>query len=171
MAAGSTYTPIATTTASGSANAITFSNISTSYTDLVIVCKASYSSTSRTTFSVNVGNGSVDTGANYGWIGLYGNGSSVGVGKVQDQTYLYGGVISQVPCVFTVNINNYANTSIYKNLLLRGNSLGATASEDIWLGSGLWKSTSAINYIKFSTGDGTNFTSDSMFTIYGITAA
>ena len=37
MAAGNTYTPIATTTLSSSQNDITFSSIPSTYTDLVIV--------------------------------------------------------------------------------------------------------------------------------------
>ena len=38
MAAGRTYEPIATTTLGSNATSVTFSNISGSYTDLVLAC-------------------------------------------------------------------------------------------------------------------------------------
>ena len=40
MAAGSTYTPIATTTTSGTPTTVSFTSISGSYTDLILVCVA-----------------------------------------------------------------------------------------------------------------------------------
>ena len=171
MAAGSTYTPIATTTASGSVSSITFTGISGSYTDILLVCNAYYTTSSRTSFSIQVGNGLIDTGTNYSWTGLYGNGTTAASGRATSQTYTYGGVISGVPCTFLVHLLNYSNTTTYKTFLTRGNSLGSSASEDVWAGANLWRSTSAINQVKVYVGNGSNFTSDSVFTLYGITAA
>ena len=66
---------------------------------------------------------------------------------------------------------DYSNTTTYKTFITRGNSLGSTASEDVWVGANLWRSTCAINEVKVYVGNGSNFTSDSVFTLFGIQAA
>ena len=69
MAAGVTYEPIVTYTTSGGDTNHTFSVIPQTYTDLILVFKGSMS-----TFGgiwMRVGNGSVDSGANYSGQGLY----------------------------------------------------------------------------------------------------
>ena len=173
MAAGATYTPLATTTASGSVNTITFSSISGSYTDLVIIANgyANYGFADRTSWFMRVGNGSTDTGNNYSQTGLYGNGTSATSSRETNQSRCFVGVISEKNTTAIIQINNYANTTTYKTYLSRGNSLGSSATQDVAAVSGLWRSTSAINTITLYTGDGTNYGSTTTFTLYGIAAA
>ena len=72
MAAGSTYTPIATTTASGSASSVTFSSIPSTYTDLVIVADIlGAASTADAVLRFNS-----DTTSNYSETVIRGDGSS-----------------------------------------------------------------------------------------------
>lgn len=82
-----TYEPIATTTASGSSSSITFSSISSAYTDLVLVANASVTSGSDT--AILRFNG--DTGSNYSRTFLSGNGSSTFSEVQQKLSDLYGG--------------------------------------------------------------------------------
>lgn len=70
MTAGQTYFPIANTTLSSAAASYTFSSISGSYTDLVLVIGGTLSA------DISAGiyfNG--DTGTNYSTTRMYGNGS------------------------------------------------------------------------------------------------
>jgi hypothetical protein len=69
-----TYEPIATNTLSSAVASVTFSSISSAYTDLVLVVNGT--SASAGDFSLQVGNGSIDTGTNYSMTALYGNGST-----------------------------------------------------------------------------------------------
>ena len=77
MAAGNTYTPIATTTLGSAASSYTFSSIPGTYTDLVLVVSGKYSTgtTGTTTVQIQVGNTSLDTGANYSIVYLNGSGA------------------------------------------------------------------------------------------------
>ena len=60
MAAGSTYTPIATTTLGSAATSYTFTSIPSTYTDLVLV--GNLSSSSNTNISIRIYS---DSGTNY----------------------------------------------------------------------------------------------------------
>jgi len=92
----STYTPIATTTASGSSGTITFSGISGSYTDLILIYAAK-DGNSSTEGNANIQFNS-DTGSNYSYTNLYGNGSSAGSSRASSTTlipaYTAGGTAS-----------------------------------------------------------------------------
>ncbi len=162
-----TYEPIATTTASGSTSSITFSSISSAYTDLVLVSNLG-----------TVGGGDAyimqvngDTGANYSRTYLSGNGSSTYSGRNTGETWINlqnqdnptsnAGAYVQIS-----HFMNYANTTTYKTVIGRSNQGGSGTTAAV----GLWRSTSAINSITMRTVS-TNFASGSTFTLYGIKAA
>jgi len=173
MAAGSTYTPIATTTL-GSAGTITFSSISGSYTDLVLVVSNVKSVSSTPSCSLRVGNGSVDTGSNYSDTVLEGTGSSASSSRQSSQTRIEGGYYVGINSngnggVYIYNFQNYSNTSTYKTVIWRGNTPDGSAPGTIG-GVGLWRSTSAINTIEVS-GSGANLATGTVATLYGIAAA
>ena len=174
MAAGSTYTPIATTTLGSAQPDVTFSSISGSYTDLVLV--GSYAlTTAGNTGLMRVGNGSADTGSNYSDTVIYGSGTVADSQRDSNNTYFYlmeaGNVGLSVGNTNTIaNLMNYANTSVYKTILFRGNSPAATTFPMVEAQAALWRSTSAINFIYLFTSGG-NFASGSTFTLYGISAA
>lgn len=155
-----TYEPIATTTLSSSAANYTFSSIPSTYTDLVLVA-----STKNTVFEIFNLQFNGDTGSNYSWTTLAGNTSSASSGRNSSNTAMNIGLRrnGMAPNVF--HIMNYSNTTTYKTVLATANS----ASDQIRLNVGLWKSTSAINSIKIAAGN--DFTAGTMFTLYGIAAA
>ena len=166
MAAGSTYAPIATTTVSGtSTNTITFSSISGSYTDLVLVCSGNCNS--GTDYPrLRIGNGSASA-TGYSDTQLYGTGTTATAYRETSQT---GFIFATYPAtsarvMTTFNIMNYANTTTYKSILMRDNNSAGNVTTAVML----WQSTSAINYIELFLTN--NFASGSTFTLYGIAAA
>lgn len=166
-----TYEPIASTTLSSSAADVTFSSIPGTYTDLVVVMVGSVTTgTGSLTSSMQVGNGSVDTGSNYSWTNLYGDGSAAGSSRGSTQTYallgeLAGASNTQInPSVGVAHIMSYANTNVYKTILFAGGG-GAYVRRAV----SLWRSTLAINTVKI-TSSGT-LSSGFTASLFGVKAA
>jgi hypothetical protein len=162
MAAGSTYTPIATNTLGSSTATITFGSISGSYTDLVLVVTGTIATGENgNTIQLNG-----DTGSNYSVTNVYGISGTAGSNRLTSQNNLQVGRTGDSESISIVHFMNYSNTTTYKTVLARGNDVPyfviATA--------GLWRSTAAINSIAISNGSG-NFLTGSTFTLYGIAAA
>ena len=159
-----TYDKIATTTLGSATSTVTFSSISGSYTDLVVIFDGNLSAAG--TCSLRNNN---DSGNNYSQINMVGTGSSVVVQKTGNHNShriydVFASSNARNTQIF--NINNYSNTTTYKTTLLRGSDssgeVGATIS--------LWRSTAAINRLDFVNGAGT-WSAGSTFTIYGILKA
>jgi hypothetical protein len=167
-----TYEPIATTTLGGAQNSVTFSTISGSYTDLIIIVDAAASA--LTELDVRVGNGSVDSGNNYSSTILTGSGSSAGSFTQTPTAQFrlnYNSVVSTTlgNTNHIFNFMNYSNTSTFKTVLYRGNSAGNGVDASV----GLWRSTSAINTITLyaNIAGVRTFSIGSTFTLYGILKA
>ena len=160
MPAGSTYTPIATTTLGSAQATVTFSSIASTYTDLIIVFSGA--PTANDFFSIRFNN---DSGSNYSLTDLYGTGSAAYSSRQTNQTK-----ISRNECVGQSNaiiqINNYSNTTTYKTTLSRSNS----ATDAAFAVVGLWRSTAAINRVDLIH-DGSTFAAGNTFTLYGLAAA
>lgn len=163
-----TYESIATTTLGSAQNSVTFSSIPQTYTDLVVVFNGGLSVFDF--IYTQVGNGSVDTGSNYSGTQIVGDGSSASSSRHSSSTYLQTlgwaiGVLNDANGI--LHFQNYSNTSTFKTILNRTNSpaYGTAAF------AGLWRSTSAIDIIKFTGVNSRNITSGSTFTLYGIKAA
>jgi hypothetical protein len=166
MAAGSTYTPIATATANGSSNFVTFSSISGSYTDLVIVFNGNSTTAGSSANSLRVSvNG--DTGTNYSYTYLAGAGTSAASGRASSQTYWDAIDIAQASSTGMANLYfmNYSNSTTFKTMISRS----SVASVETLTAVNLWRSTSAITSIKLDANR--TITSGSTFTLYGIAAA
>jgi hypothetical protein len=164
MAAGSTYTPIATTTVSTTTSTVSFSSISGSYTDLILV--SAYGSTNTMYVQFNS-----DTTSNYSSTILYGTGTTAASTRVSATRIYIGGywVGSDSGAnsnTINTHIQNYSNSTTYKTLL----SKSANPSNEVDAIAGLWRSTSAINAITVGVTAG-NITIGSTFTLYGIAAA
>jgi len=167
MAAGNTYTQIASTTLGSASASVTFSSIAGTYTDLVLVTSINEPSTG--TVFIQVGNGSVDTAANYSRTFIYGDGSSAVSSRSSNLNQLYG-IAAQTTSNFAVGITqfmNYSNTTTNKTILFRSNNASAVTVASV----GLWRSTSAINTIKIYADGAAVFTAGSTFNLYSITAA
>jgi hypothetical protein len=163
----STYEPIATTTLGSATASVTFSSISGSYTDLVLV--TSINEPTSGTALLQVGNGSIDNGSNYSRTFIYGDGSSAVSGRSSSINNLF--TIAATPAsTFAVGITqfmNYSNATTYKTILLRSGNAGAVTVATV----GLWRNTSAINIIKIYANGSDTFATGSTFTLYGIKAA
>ena len=164
-----TYEPIATTTLSSAQSSVTFSSISGSFTDLVLVMNAKGTGfTGSGTYPYVRYNS--DSGTNYSRTYLSGNGSaaSSGRGSSENLQYLVGG--TYVDGTFAYNsithFMNYSNTTTHKTMLSRANNSGVQVDALV----GLWRSTSAITSIIVYSSSG-NFDTGSTFSLYGITAA
>jgi hypothetical protein len=169
MAAGNTYVAIATQTLGTAAASVTFSSISGAYTDLVVISDCSVGS-GTLFFGYQVGNGSVDTGANYSYTYVLGSGTAASSGAAGGtflEPFTNTGANNRLNII--TSFQNYSNTTTYKTSLTRSNSPSDTRA--VAASVGLWRSTSAINIIKISSIDGNNFNVGSTFTLYGILAA
>lgn len=163
MAAGATYDCIATTTLSSAQSSVTFSSISGSYTDLVIVYAGNQVAQDNFTLEFNA-----DTGTNYSSTTLYGNGTSAASQRFSSTSSIYGPILdATTQSNLIAQIQNYSNSTTYKTTLIRGNSSSFRTTATV----GLWRSTSAITSVKCQILGATNFSSGSTFTLYGIKAA
>ena len=167
MAAGNTYTQIASTTLGSAAASVTFSSIAGTYTDLVLVVNGALNtSTSDLNFRINS-----DSGSNYSRTTLSGSGSaatSVRASSVANGRFNYEGYLDTTFATVTIgNFQNYSNTTTYKTVLSRGNNAGNGTSAVV----NLWRNTAAINAIEIFVSGGPTFVVGSTFNLYGITAA
>jgi hypothetical protein len=164
MAAGSTYTPIATTTVSGTPTTVSFTSISGSYTDLILISSASGSTNAVIQAQFNS-----DTATNYSFTYMFGDGSSASSGRASSVNYVRAGRTASSSSSFVPNIlqiQNYSNSTTFKTVIERENDAAASVFASV----GLWRSTSAITSILLTISGGT-FTAGSTFTLYGIAAA
>ena len=168
MAAGNTYVALATNTLGSTAASVTFSSISGAYTDLVLVVTATGSTTADLILSFN----SDTTVANYSTTALVGSGSSA----TSNRTTVLAGISltsnsylrSSEAMQWNISIQNYANATTYKTVLLR---TGNVPLGRIDAGVGLWDGTiAAITSLTLTASAGT-FAIGSTFTLYGIAAA
>jgi hypothetical protein len=161
-----TYEKIATSTISGSSTSqVTFSSISGSYTDIVIVFNGgSVSGPVDLTMQVNS-----DTGSNYSSTDLNGDGSSATSNRLTNRTQFNCNRAAYISNNLNSNqiiqLLNYSNATTYKTFLSRANNAGVATDTTV----GLWRNTAAITAIKlFVTAD--NFRDGSTLTLYGIKA-
>ena len=165
MAAGATYEPIATITLGSNTATVTFSSISGSYTDLVLIIGGKNASSDQGIVT-QVGNGSIDTGSNYSTTYLIGDGTSATSGRASSATSIIAGRMDNVASTSIINYMNYSNTTTYKTVLGRGND-GALVIQHV----GLWRNTAAINTINVFNLSSVNFAAGTVLTLYGIAAA
>lgn len=157
-----TYTLIASNTLGSGATSLTFSSIPQTYTDLILICNGNTSANANNYLQFNS-----DTGSNYSATRGSGDGSAASSTRNSNQTQMlldgFGYWTSTYGANKIIHIMDYANTTTYKSVLTRANS---TVGTDTLIG--LWRSTSAINTIKFNS-DST-LQAGSIFKLYGIEA-
>jgi hypothetical protein len=169
MAAGNTYDAIATAVGTGSSSTITFSSISGTYTDLVLLCNVIVASSASVQIRFNS-----DTGSNYSYTVLDADGATASSARQTNTTGIQlAGWSSNLgsstnPSPIICNVNNYSNATTNKTALVRSTANGAsTGSVDAFVG--LWRNTAAINTISIVSS--ANFTTASTFTLFGIKSA
>lgn len=160
-----TYEPIAATTLGSAASSVTFSGITGTYTDLVIVCLVQKETSGGDYIGLRF-NG--DTGSSYSRVRISGNGSTASSYQDANQNIAYCDInVNQFasPGNLIINLNNYSNSTTNKTALTRSNNVDSGTSAVF----NLWRSNSAINSVTILSG--ANMKIGSTFTIYGIKAA
>ena len=166
VAAGGSYESIATVTVgSGGSSTITFSSIPSTYKHLQIR-GINLSSSSLTDVRLRFNS---DSGSNYKYHLLYGDGSSAAAGAYS-ATYItmaLGSIGTDKPSVSVTDILDYGSTSKTKTIRLL-NGTDGNGSGYIVLYSGLWYATpAAITQIDISPNSGT-FNQYTQYALYGI---
>lgn len=168
-----TYEPIASVTVGSSVASVTFSDISGSFTDLIIVGAVQISNSGHATLQVNS-----DTGSNYSSTILYGDGSSVGSSRTSSSTSINVGAAggasyqSNIFTPYVWQIMSYANTSVFKTVLVtmaQGHGAFSNLGE-VSRSVGLWRSTSAITSVTLNAVTSRTFNAGTTFSLFGVKA-
>lgn len=155
-----TYEPIATTTLATATSTVTFSSISGSYTDLILVINHKGTGTSNICFRLNA-----DSSTNYSRTSINGDGTSVASYRSTNDNLGYIGVATTAFGNTIMQFNNYSNTNTFKTIL----ATTYQSNDSVISRVNLWRSTSAINQISLVSGP--TYDIGSTFTLYGIKAA
>jgi hypothetical protein len=151
------------TVGSGGTSTLTFSSIPSTYTHLQVRSLAKNSTTTNVWMRINS-----DTGANYATHYLNGDGSSASASNYinQGDGIFYGYNTGLQSSTAVLDLLDYANTNKFKTTRsLTG--FDANGSGQLYLWSGLWRSTAAVNSLTIYSQGGT-FTEYSSFALYGI---
>ena len=159
-----TYEPIATTTLGSDNTSVTFSSIPSTYTDLVLVICGTQASQSDSIIRFNS-----DSGSTYSRTAFYQSGTSTASLVQANQSGIAFSYFNTSIGMAVLNINNYANSTIYKTVLSAHNGAGATQNS---VTAGTWRNTAAITTIDLYSGGSTYaYQTGTIFTLYGIKAA
>jgi hypothetical protein len=157
------YESIATVSVgSGGSSTITFSSIPATFKHLQIRGLSS-NATGTQNRSIRI---NTDTGANYAWHQLTGDGANAGAASQASVAFAYVGYEQGTTVGATIiDILDYANTN--KNKVVRAfGASDANGSGLVHLRSGLWINTAAITQIQLYGSN--NFAQYSHFALYGI---
>jgi len=160
-----TYEPIATTTLGATATSFSFSSISSAYTDLrLVIVPEATSSGGTVRFRYNS-----DTGTNYAFTRLSGNGSLVTSTTGADEANIATSgtsISAQKPALVTLDLFSYAGSTFKTALITVANAQNNRIDKNI----GLWRSTAAINSITVLLSS-QSFEIGTTATLYGILKA
>lgn len=169
------YESIATVTvgAGGSAS-VTFSSIPSTYQHLQVrfIARISTSDTAENTWLQFNG----DTGSNYSYHFLDGNGSSASANGAATQTRILAGragAANSGSNIFGVNIldvHDYASTTKNTTARILG-GIDRNGDGNIRLDSGAWFNTAAVTSLTISPTTSNSFVLGSVFSLYGIKGA
>jgi hypothetical protein len=164
-----TYEPIATTTLGSSAATITFSSISSAYTDLRLVLTALANSSTIGAYIIY----NNDSGANYSWTNVRGNRSTANSTLTAPATQIniahIASATTTIPAFYTADIFSYAGSTNKTCLSIA--SADQNSSGIVERTVGLWRNTAAINRLDIYTNAAANFGVGTTATLYGILKA
>jgi hypothetical protein len=159
-----TYESIATTTLSSTTSTITFSSISSAYTDLKIVfVNISTSGNQNASLTLNG-----DTGTNYTWVRFRGNGATASATNSTSANRIDmspEGTSSTIPQYIDIELLSYRST-IWKTALISC-AEDRSGSGSVSRMAALWKNTSAITSLTLTCNTST-WTVGTTATLYGI---
>lgn len=165
MPAGvSAYVPLANVTLGSSAQSVTFSSISQSYRDLVLIGFSASASDPYIELQING-----DTGNNYPAINMVGDGgSSFSQNLTTNYNYfdIAGALGSAAGFSFIINFMDYSATDKHKPVLWRAVKASAGTLAEV----GRWANTSAITNFKLDQYSTNVFAAGSTFALFGVSA-
>lgn len=164
--AGGDYESIATVNVTSATANIDFTSIPSTYTHLQLRMLVQEP---IDTVALQINS---DTGNNYSWHSLLGDGGAVAAGAASTTNMIYVattyGTSGSNFAVAVVDILDYANTNKFKTVRsLTGNDNNSSFSK-VGLYSGLWQSTSAITTLRVRSRTSGNFAQYSQVALYGI---
>ena len=165
-----TYEAISSTTLVSAQASVTLNSFG-GYTDLILVISARSSYSADNVDAVRMLINS-DTGTNYSWTRMLGDGSATysdrasNVNVMEIQQLATSSSSNTSPSVGISQFQNYTNTTTNKTILSRSGEARAYVFGYV----SLWRSTSAITSLTLSTARAANFVSGSTFSLYGIKA-
>jgi len=161
-----TYEPIATTTLGSATNAITFSSIPATYTDLRLVVVGTVNTTGvEVRVQLNA-----DTAANYSNTQLTGNGATASSNRYGAAYFQFiGSASSTIPNMGTMDLMSYAGSTFKTVLTTHSGDLNGSGTVERTVS--LWRSTSAINSVKVFASGANTLSTGTTATLYGILKA
>jgi len=180
LAGNAAYDPAATwliqrVNGTGSSGSITFSSIPQTYQHLQvrIISRDTTATNADIPLNLRLGNGSIDTGANYARHYLEGNGTSVSASGVASASTIQmirasagGGSTANIHGVSIIDIHDYTSTTKNKTVRSFNGVDFNNANGALGLTSGLWMSTSAVNTLRVYLSTG-SFTTSTSIALYG----
>jgi hypothetical protein len=169
--ANPSYESIATASTTGTVSSFTFSSIPATFKHLQIRGLVTASSIVNAFITFNS-----DTGANYSWHWVGGDGTSANTNTGTSTNQIVGftsfnSTSSYIGAATIMDILDYTNTSKYKTLrALNGfdDNTSHAGYIPLTLSSGLWFSTVAITSITITCSGGYTFNQGSQLALYGI---
>ncbi len=155
-----TYKPIQSFTTTGSQSVVTFSNIPQDYTDLVIISNVIWTEDAY----INHMRFNGDSGNNYSYTRMTGDGTSAVSTRLSNINYAFGGWTGVNPTLNIVHIMNYSNSTKFKTSLVRTNIVTDRVAAYV----NLWRNANAITSITLAHESGSNYSAGSTFSLYGI---
>jgi hypothetical protein len=166
------FESIATVTVgAGGSSEINFSSIPSTYQHLQIrvLCRDNRAADANSVFyRINT-----DTGSNYAYHILAGDGSNTSAGAASSTAFTYGMIIPSANmtsgrfAVGVIDILDYANTN--KNTTIRTlQGYDVNGGGHVRFNSGLWINTAAVNAVRLYPDGGASFVQHSHFALYGI---
>lgn len=156
----------------GGSSSISFNSIPSTYQHLQLRWIGRTNRAGNASDTVTIALNS-DSGANYSYHNLYGDGSAAGAGAGANTTIMYVGwvagatALSNTFGVGVLDILDYANTNKYKtvrSLTGRENNGSGIVSIE----SNSWRSTSAVTSLTITSQFGGTYQQHSQFALYGI---
>lgn len=173
------YESIATVTVgAGGSSSVSFTSIAGTYSHLQLRYTAQ---SNRGTYGIDNSKITInsDSGSNYSWHILSGDGNAAFSGAGTSQTFIKSGdrdlattTSTNMFGVGVIDFLDYSNTNKYKTTrALSGEDINGTIAGyggGVSLSSGLWMNTAAITSITLVPANGTAYTQYSSFALYGI---
>jgi hypothetical protein len=169
MAAGPTYEPIQTYTLSSAASSIDFTSIPATYTDLVVIVQYA---TSLSNYNLFIRCNGISTTV-YSVLDI----SNITAAETDNTNQILiarqqgAGTTMNNPGFAIVNIFNYTNTSIHKQISYQNGAQTSSGNAQTGFGVAVYKQTTAVTQVNLSSNSGVTLSTGTRATLYGIKAA